>query len=278
MGMEWVSGPGRHCFYFPFLKLYFIFFCLAALGLHCCAWTFSRCSEQGLLPRGAVWAAHCSGFSFCGAWALGARGQEVQPVSSVAAVCRLLSTGSVVAARGRRCPRAWRSLPDQGSNPCPLHWQVDYHWLDRQRDPQEGTSVQASKWAVHAVPTHPLGSAAQACISPRSLSDFLPRFPTLGLKREGWGFLDLSAGSTALSSVCVCVCVCVEWGLLAWETKLVFGSNPCRLQGAPFLLVGVATPPRMSYKLPGIQFESKPLPLGGVSLAARLNQWPQRAW
>ena len=109
------------------IVFYLFFCCLAALGLHCCAWTFSRCGEQGLLPRGAAWAAHCSGFSCCRAWALGAWGQEVQPASSVAAVCRLPSTGSVVAARGRCCPRAWRSLRDQGSNPCPLHWQMEYH-------------------------------------------------------------------------------------------------------------------------------------------------------
>ena len=29
--------------------MYFIYLFLAALGLHCCAWAFSSCGEQGLL-------------------------------------------------------------------------------------------------------------------------------------------------------------------------------------------------------------------------------------
>ena len=33
-----------------FLKfIYFMYLFLAALGLHCCAWAFSSCSEPGLL-------------------------------------------------------------------------------------------------------------------------------------------------------------------------------------------------------------------------------------
>ena len=48
-----------------FLK--FILF-LAVLGLRCCAWAFSSCGE---------WVSHCSGFSCCGARALGARAPVV---------------------------------------------------------------------------------------------------------------------------------------------------------------------------------------------------------
>ena len=33
--------------------------------------------------------------------------------------------GSVVVAHGPSCSAACGILPDQGSNPCPLHWQVD---------------------------------------------------------------------------------------------------------------------------------------------------------
>ena len=33
--------------------------------------------------------------------------------------------GSAVAARGLSCLEACGILPDQGSNPCPLHWQAD---------------------------------------------------------------------------------------------------------------------------------------------------------
>ena len=60
---------------------------MAALGLRCCAWAFSSCSER---------ASHCGGFSCCGAWALGTR-------ASVAVAHGLSSCGSwasVVVARG----------------------------------------------------------------------------------------------------------------------------------------------------------------------------------
>ena len=33
--------------------------------------------------------------------------------------------GSVVVAHGPSCSAACGILPDQGSNPCPLHWQAD---------------------------------------------------------------------------------------------------------------------------------------------------------
>ena len=33
--------------------------------------------------------------------------------------------GSSVAVRGLSCPKACEIFPDQGSNPCSLHWQVD---------------------------------------------------------------------------------------------------------------------------------------------------------
>ena len=36
-------------FIFLFFKIYFIYLFLAVLGLHCCAWAFSTCGEQGLL-------------------------------------------------------------------------------------------------------------------------------------------------------------------------------------------------------------------------------------
>ena len=45
------------------------------------------------------------GLSSCGSWALEA--------------------GSVVVAHGLSCSVACGIFPDQGSNPCPLHWQAD---------------------------------------------------------------------------------------------------------------------------------------------------------
>ena len=37
----------------------------------------------------------------------------------------LQSAGSVVVAHGLSCSAACGIFPDQGSNPCPLHWQAD---------------------------------------------------------------------------------------------------------------------------------------------------------
>ena len=46
-------------------------FILVALGLCCCIHAFSSYSEWELLSSSGMWASHCSGFSCCGAWALG---------------------------------------------------------------------------------------------------------------------------------------------------------------------------------------------------------------
>ena len=43
--------------------------------------------------------------------------------------------GSVVVAHGSSCSAACGILPDQGSNPCPLHWQADSQPLRHQGSP-----------------------------------------------------------------------------------------------------------------------------------------------
>ena len=43
--------------------------------------------------------------------------------------------GSVVVAHGPSCSVAWGILPDQGSNPCPLHWQAGSQPLRHQGSP-----------------------------------------------------------------------------------------------------------------------------------------------
>ena len=52
----------------------------------------------------------------------------------------LRSTGfrracSVIVAHGTSCSTACGILPDQGSNPCPLHWQADFQPLHHQGSP-----------------------------------------------------------------------------------------------------------------------------------------------
>ena len=46
-----------------------------------------------------------------------------------------IRAGSVVVAHGPSCSVACGIFPDQGSNPCPLHWQADSQPLRRQGSP-----------------------------------------------------------------------------------------------------------------------------------------------
>ena len=72
--------------------------------------------EWGLLCSCDERASHCGGFFCCGAQALEGMGFSCGTW--------LLSAGLIVA-HGLSCSRACGILPDQGSNPCPLHWQAD---------------------------------------------------------------------------------------------------------------------------------------------------------
>ena len=94
----------------------FIYSFLAVLGLCCYTWAFSGCSKWGLLSSRGARASHCGGVSCCGAQAPG-------------------HIGSVVAAHRLSCPVACETFPDQGSNPCPLHWQVDSSPVSHQGSP-----------------------------------------------------------------------------------------------------------------------------------------------
>ena len=85
------------------------------LGLRFCARAFSRCGERGAtLHRGAR-ASRCRGLS------LRSTGSR--------------RAGSVVVAHGPSCSAARGILPDQGSNPCRLHWQADSQPLRHQGSP-----------------------------------------------------------------------------------------------------------------------------------------------
>ena len=46
-------------------------------------------------------------------------------------------TGSVIVAHGPSCSTACGIFPDQGSNPCPLHWQADSQPLRHQGSPKQ---------------------------------------------------------------------------------------------------------------------------------------------
>ena len=65
-------------------------------------WVFiAACKLSLVVASGGYSSLQCAGFSCCGAWA------------------------SVVVAHWLSCSVACGIFPDQGSNPCPLHWQED---------------------------------------------------------------------------------------------------------------------------------------------------------
>ena len=85
------------------------------LGFRFCARAFSSCGKLGLLfiaVRGPLTIAA----SRCGAQAPDAQ-------------------SSVVVAHGLSCSAACGIFPDQGPNPCPLHWQADSQPLRHQGSP-----------------------------------------------------------------------------------------------------------------------------------------------
>ena len=94
------------------LNLKIIYLVLATLGLHCCSWDFSSCSEWGLLCSCGAQASHCGGFSAqstgsrragfrsCSTWASLLHGIWDLPgpgieLMSSALAARLLTTGSL---------------------------------------------------------------------------------------------------------------------------------------------------------------------------------------
>ena len=88
---------------------------MAVLGLCFCARAFSNCGKRGPL----FIAVH----------------GPLTIAASPAAEHRLRREGSVIVAHGPSRSAACGIFPDQGSNPCPLHWQADSQPLRHQGSP-----------------------------------------------------------------------------------------------------------------------------------------------
>ena len=101
----------------------FIYLFMAVLGLRFCARAFSSCGKQGPL-----FTSRCAGLSLftsrCAGLSLS------RPLLLQSTGCR--RAGSVVVAHGPSCSTSCGIFPDQGSNPCPLHWQADSQPLRHQ--------------------------------------------------------------------------------------------------------------------------------------------------
>ena len=86
------------------------------LGLRCYKRASFSCSKWGLLSSCGRRASRCTGFSCCRAQVLGIQ-------------------ASAVVAHGLSGSGACGIFLDQGSNSCPLHWQVDSYPLNHQGSP-----------------------------------------------------------------------------------------------------------------------------------------------
>ena len=101
---------------------FFFFFFFAVLGPRFCARAFSSCGEWGplfIVVRGPL---------------------MLQSTSS-------RHTSSVVVAHGPSCSVACGTFPDQGLNPCPLHWQADSQPL-RHQGSQESTGFERQLFQI----------------------------------------------------------------------------------------------------------------------------------
>ena len=86
-------------------------------------WVFvSARGPSPVVASGGRSSSRCAGLSLSRPLLLGSTGSR--------------RAGSVVVAHGPSCPAACGILPDQGSNPCPLHWQADSQPLRHQGSPK----------------------------------------------------------------------------------------------------------------------------------------------
>ena len=109
--------------FFSFNFYLFIYLLMAVLGLRFCVRAFSSCGKQA-------------------PFFIAVRGPLSRPLLLRSTGSR--RTGSVVVAHGPSCSAACGILPDQGSNPCPLHWQADSQPLCHQGSPPHPSLVPAT--------------------------------------------------------------------------------------------------------------------------------------
>ena len=98
-----------------FLKLIFLLF-MAVLGLCFCARAFSSCGKRGPLFIAVR--------------------RPLTIAASLVGSTGSRRAGSAIVAHGPSCSAACGIFPDQGSNPCLLHWQADSQPLHHQGSPK----------------------------------------------------------------------------------------------------------------------------------------------
>ena len=108
---------------------------MAVLGLRFCVRAFSSCGKRGPLF-------------------IAVRGPLSRPLLLRSTGSR--RAGSATVAHGPSCSVACGIFPDQGLNPCTLHWQADSQPLCHQGSPQESLNLikQLALWVVRCGPDH----------------------------------------------------------------------------------------------------------------------------
>ena len=102
--------------FFKILFIYlFIYLFMSVLGLHLCARAFSSCGE-----RGPLFIAACGPLTIAASLVAEHR-LQTRRLSNCGSRAHLL--------------RACGIFPDEGTNPCPLHWQADSQPLCHQGSP-----------------------------------------------------------------------------------------------------------------------------------------------
>ena len=86
---------------------------------------FPSCVQWGLLSSCGVQTSHCDGSSVAKRGLQDTRASVAVARGSGVVTPWFLSTGSMVVAHGLSCSMACGISPDQGLNPCLLHWQAD---------------------------------------------------------------------------------------------------------------------------------------------------------
>ena len=108
--------------YFIYSSFLFVFFINLFTYLFLLCWVFVSVRGLSLVAAsGGHSSSRCTGLSLSRPlllWRTGSR-----------------RAGSVVVAHGPSCSVAFGIFPDQGSNPCPLHWQADSQPLCHQGSP-----------------------------------------------------------------------------------------------------------------------------------------------
>ena len=118
------QGPDYFCLSLIYIvvktKLAFLFYLFIYLWL---CWVFVSVPGLSLVvASGGHSSSRCTGLSLSRPLLLRSTGSR--------------RAGSVVVAQGPSCSAACGILPDQGSNPCPLHWQADSQPLRHQGSPK----------------------------------------------------------------------------------------------------------------------------------------------